>query len=74
MGLSIWHILVVVIVVTLLFGAGRVPRVMEDVAKGIKAFKKGMKDEEDTPAPKAPKAIESSRSEEPARESDTVNH
>lgn len=48
MGLtSIWHILVVVIVVLLLFGAGRLPRVMEDLAKGLKAFKKGLKDEDD---------------------------
>jgi len=48
MGLtSIWHILVVIVVIFLLFGAGRLPRVMEDLAKGLKAFKKGLKDEDD---------------------------
>lgn len=46
MGLSIWHILVVVVLVVLLFGAGRVPRIMEDIAKGIKSFKKGMADDD----------------------------
>ncbi|MBN8521841.1 MAG: twin-arginine translocase TatA/TatE family subunit [Alphaproteobacteria bacterium] len=47
MGPSIWHILVVLLLVFLIFGAGRLPRVMEDIAKGIKGFKKGMTDEED---------------------------
>ena len=46
MGISIWHILVVALVVFLLFGAGRVPRMMEDLAKGIKSFKKGLADDE----------------------------
>ena len=47
MGLSFWHVLVLVLVVFLLFGAGRFPKAMEDLAKGVKAFKKGMKDEGD---------------------------
>ena len=46
MGISIWHILIVVLVVFLLFGAGRVPKMMEDLAKGIKSFKKGLADDE----------------------------
>lgn len=46
MGISIWHILVVVIVVFLLFGKGRVSGMMEDLAKGIKSFKKGLADDE----------------------------
>ncbi len=49
MGLSIWHILVVVLVIFLLFGAGRVPRMMEDIAKGIKSFKKGLADDDAAP-------------------------
>lgn len=49
MGISIWHILVVALVVFLLFGAGRVPRMMEDLAKGIKSFKKGLADDDATP-------------------------
>lgn len=51
MGISIWQILIVVLIVVVLFGAGRIPRLMGDMAKGIKSFKAGMKDdeEEDTP-------------------------
>ena len=44
-GIGIWQILLVVVVVLLLFGAGRVPRLMGDMAKGIKSFKQGMKEE-----------------------------
>jgi sec-independent protein translocase protein TatA len=43
---SIWHWLIVLAIVVLLFGgAGRIPRLMGDMAKGVKAFKSGMKDE-----------------------------
>lgn len=43
---SIWHWLVVLVIVLLLFGAGKIPRLMGDMAKGVKAFKAGLKDEE----------------------------
>lgn len=46
MSPGFWQILIVVLVIAVLFGAGRLPRVMEDLAKGIQAFKKGMKDED----------------------------
>lgn len=49
MSVSIWQILIVVLVIFLLFGAGRVPRMMEDIAKGIKSFKKGLADDDATP-------------------------
>lgn len=45
MSPSIWQILIVVALVLLLFGAGRLPRIMGDVAEGIKSFKRGMNDE-----------------------------
>lgn len=48
MGISFWHILVVVVVVLVLFGTGRLPRLMEDLGKGINSFKKGLKDTDDT--------------------------
>jgi sec-independent protein translocase protein TatA len=48
-GLSIWHWIVVGIIVFLLFGRGKISEMMGDVAKGIKAFKKGMADEDATP-------------------------
>jgi sec-independent protein translocase protein TatA len=46
-GLSIWHWLVVIAVIAVLFGGkGKIANVMGDFAKGIKAFKSGMKEEE----------------------------
>ena len=47
-GFSIWHWLIVGIAVLLLFGKGRFSDMMGDVAKGIKSFKKGMTEEEET--------------------------
>lgn len=44
---SIWHWLIVLAVVLLLFGRGKIPELMGDVAKGIKNFKQGM-NEDDT--------------------------
>jgi sec-independent protein translocase protein TatA len=43
---SIWHWLIVLVVVLLLFGRGKIPELMGDMAKGIKSFKKGMTDDE----------------------------
>ncbi|MDK2761379.1 MAG: twin-arginine translocase TatA/TatE family subunit [Sphingopyxis sp.] len=63
MGLSsIWHWLLLGVVVLLLFGKGRFSDMMGDVAKGIKSFKKGMADD-DAPTP-APKHIEGQRTPE----------
>lgn len=45
---SAWHWILVLLVILILFGAGKLPRVMGDVAKGIKNFKSGLK-EEDNP-------------------------
>lgn len=54
-GLSIWHWLIVGVVVMLLFGKGRFSDLMGDVAKGIKSFKKGMAEEDEPVAPAAPR-------------------
>ncbi|MCB1381948.1 MAG: twin-arginine translocase TatA/TatE family subunit [Notoacmeibacter sp.] len=43
---SIWHWIIVLVVVLLLFGRGKIPELMGDVAKGIKSFKKGMADDD----------------------------
>ena len=60
-GFSIWHWLVVGVIILLLFGKGRFSDMMGDVAKGLKSFKKGMTEEEDAPPAK---------SEEPRRLND----
>ena len=59
-SLSIWHWIIVLVVVLLLFGRGKLSELMGDAAKGIKAFKKGMADDDDTAA----------KSAEPARSLD----
>ena len=45
---SAWHWIIVLLVVVIVFGAGKIPRVMGDVAKGIKSFKAGLKDDDTT--------------------------
>ncbi|WP_119165665.1 Sec-independent protein translocase subunit TatA/TatB [Algihabitans albus] len=45
MGISFWQIAIVVLIVVLLFGAGKIPRLMKDVGSGINQFKRGLKEE-----------------------------
>tara|TARA_B100001123_G_C15022505_1_gene912063 strand:- start:132 stop:374 length:243 start_codon:yes stop_codon:yes gene_type:complete len=68
MGISIWQIVLVLLIIIILFGAGKIPRVMGDVAKGIKSFKAGMREDEDSDADsgdikEVPKAEEKVKSE-----------
>ena len=48
MGISFWQIAIVVVLLVLLFGRGKISSLMGDVAKGIKSFKKGMSDDSST--------------------------
>jgi sec-independent protein translocase protein TatA len=45
------ELLLIAAVVFLLFGAGRIPGIMENMAKGVKAFKKGLADDDAKPLP-----------------------
>lgn len=54
---SIWHWVILLLIVVLLFGRGKISEIMGDVAKGIKSFKKGMSEDED-PAKKPADAKE----------------
>ena len=47
MSIGFWQIAIVVVLVVLLFGRGKISSLMGDVAKGIKSFKKGMSDNND---------------------------
>ncbi len=51
---SLMHWVIVLLVVMLLFGGGRISGLMGDVAKGIKSFKKGMADDDDDVTPAKP--------------------
>jgi sec-independent protein translocase protein TatA len=59
---SIWHWIVVIAVILLLFGRGKISELMGDVAQGIKAFKKGMTDDE------------AAKAETPPADAKTINH
>ena len=47
MGISFWQILIVVALLVILFGRGKISELMGDVAKGVKSFKKGINDDEE---------------------------
>ena len=49
MGLSFWHMLLILIVVFVIFGAGKLPKVMGDVGKGIRNLREGLKGEDEAP-------------------------
>ena len=65
---SIWQLLIVLVIVLLLFGRGKIPQLMGDMARGIKSFKKGMSEEDkkddNTIEKKTENNIEESKSEE----------
>jgi sec-independent protein translocase protein TatA len=49
-SLSIWHWLIVILVVVLLFGRNKISDLMGDVARGVKSFKKGLSDDDEVKA------------------------
>lgn len=71
-GISVWQLAIVGILVVLLFGRGKISELMGDVAKGIKSFKKGMKDDEDEVALDSPKNRESAVADGPAEPIDVT--
>jgi sec-independent protein translocase protein TatA len=74
---SIWHWLIVLVIVLVLFGGrGKVSQIMGDFGKGLKSFKKSMREEEESEdesfSEEKPKALksEAARAAEPAKEKD----
>ncbi len=53
MSIGIWQVVLILLIVLILFGAGKLPKVMGDVAKGVKNFKSGLKDEDEAEGDKA---------------------
>ncbi len=43
---SFWHLLIVLLVVLLLFGPGRLPKLMGDIGKGVRSLREGLKNDE----------------------------
>ncbi|MYE00805.1 MAG: twin-arginine translocase TatA/TatE family subunit [Alphaproteobacteria bacterium] len=46
MSIGPWQVIIVLVIILILFGAGKLPRVMGDLAKGVKNFKKGLNEED----------------------------
>ncbi|WP_148864010.1 twin-arginine translocase TatA/TatE family subunit [Marinobacter fonticola] len=72
MGLSVWQIVLVVILFLLLFGRGKIPALMSDLAQGIKSFKTGMRDEPEKDEAHTP-VSESVKTAEPAAQTRTTS-
>lgn len=47
MGMSLGHLVIILLIILVVFGAGKLPNVMADLGKGLKSFKDGMKSDGD---------------------------
>lgn len=54
MGLSFWHLLILLLVILIIFGAGKLPKVMGDMGKGLRSFKEGLNGKDDAEKKKLP--------------------
>jgi sec-independent protein translocase protein TatA len=70
-SLSIWHWLLVILVVVLLFGRGKISDLMGDMAKGIKSFKKGLQEDSEQAGGEV-KSINQQQSEDAAKQPEKV--
>jgi sec-independent protein translocase protein TatA len=70
MSIGIWQVVLILLIVVIIFGAGKLPNVMGDLAKGIRNFKAGMKEDSDEAAtPEAP-AVERRTGADPVVKND----
>lgn len=63
MGIGIWQLLLILVIVFVVFGAGKLPRVMGDIGKGVKSLKQGLKDGEQSPEDESMKVVNSENNE-----------
>lgn len=54
--MGLWKILLILVIILIIFGAGKLPKVMGDLGRGVRSFKKGL-EEGDDPKPKKNKAL-----------------
>jgi len=47
MSIGIWQLVIILVIILLIFGAGKLPRVMNDIGKGIKSLKSGLKEDKE---------------------------
>ena len=70
MSIGIWQVLLILLIVVIIFGAGKLPQVMGDLAKGVKSFKSGLKDDEPPPPQPQPIKVEQVAVADPAAKKD----
>lgn len=68
-SIGVWQVLLILAIVLIIFGAGKLPRVMGDVAKGVKNFKEGMKDDDQSSSTAETRTLDRS-AEEPVQSSE----
>lgn len=73
---SIWHWLIVLVIVLLLFGRNKIPQLMGDMAKGVKAFKKGLNDDDEKESSSTAKSQQIDQSQPAAKpvDNESVKH
>jgi sec-independent protein translocase protein TatA len=69
MGIGVWQIVLILAIVLIIFGAGKLPKVMGDMGKGIKSFKAGINEKEEEDAGASAKTIENTTSASVSSES-----
>ncbi|WP_158046000.1 twin-arginine translocase TatA/TatE family subunit [Skermanella pratensis] len=69
MSIGIWQVVLILVIVLIIFGAGKLPKVMGDVAKGVKNFKSGLKDDDDDGVADQPRVIDSHATTQPVQTS-----
>jgi sec-independent protein translocase protein TatA len=63
MSIGVWQVILILVIVLIIFGAGKLPKVMGDVAQGIKNFKSGLSDpDKEAPKDEAAKTIDAAAS------------
>lgn len=72
-NIGIWQILLVLVIILILFGAGKLPKVMGDFAKGIRNFKSGLKDDSDDQETADQKALRAEQTQPAAAASQTAS-
>ncbi|MDF2367294.1 twin-arginine translocase TatA/TatE family subunit [Sneathiella sp.] len=72
MSIGPWQIILILVIVLIIFGAGKLPRVAGDLAKGIKNFKSGMSEDDkpETAEEKKPEVLESASNNDKAESKD----
>lgn len=71
MSIGPWQIILILVIVLIIFGAGKLPRVMGDIAKGVKNFKAGLKDESDDSSSGATQSLEEGKGSESTGDKDS---